>query len=308
MKILMVGAGATGGYYGGMLAKAGRDVTFLLREGRAAQIRTEGLTLVRHTGEVLTLAPKIITAQELAESGPAFDVIVISTKAYQLENAMADIAPAVGPETMLLPILNGMQQLKVLSDRFGAEHVLGGSVRIMSYLDERHRIVQMLDLDQFNYGEISREQTPRILALDAVLKGAGFTANLQPDVVATMWQKWVVLASIGALCTLTRGNAGEMATTPHGPALIHAAVQECIEIARANGYPPPEDLIQTHMKRMLDPASTITSSMYRDMLGGAPVEVDHILGDLLAQAEGIATPLLTAAYVQLKLYNTRRIA
>ena len=308
MRILMVGAGATGGFYGGKLVQAGRDVTFLLREGRARQIRDGGLQILPHHGDPITVHPKIVTAADLRTHPQTFDLIVISTKAYQLAGAMDDIAPVLAPGTLLLPILNGMQQLAILDERFGAEIVLGGSVRIVSDLDEAGRIHQMNALDQMSYGERSGERTQRILAVDAEMRDAGFEAILQPDIIDALWQKWVILASMGAICILARGNAGQVAVAPRGPEFAQAVVAECAAIATANGYPPDAALLAAHTRRMVEPGSTLTSSMYRDMTKGAPVEADHILGDLLDRAGGIAAPLLTAAYVQLKVYEAGRNA
>lgn len=308
MRILMVGAGATGGFYGGLLARAGRDVTFLLREGRARQVREQGLEIVLHTGEEITLHPPVVTAAELRRTGQAFDLVILSTKAYQLAGAMDDIAPGVGPHTMILPILNGMRQITVLGERFGAGKILGGSVRIMSFLDERNRAVQMNALDQMNYGELSGERTPRIVAVDEALRGCGYTANLMPDIVDTLWQKWMILTSLGATCILGNGHAGQVNAAPRGPELIRAVVHECVAIGTANGHPPEQEPMQAHLERMLAPGSTISSSMYRDMLGGAPVEADHIVGDLLDHARDVPVPLLTAAYVRLKVYEASRSA
>ncbi len=306
MKILMVGAGATGGFYGGLLHQAGRDVTFLLREGRAQKLRDSGLQIVTHKGEPLVLHPKIVSAADLKAARTPFDLIILSTKSYQLASAMDDIAPAVGPGTTLLPILNGMAQLAILSDRFGASHVLGGSVRIVSYLDGEGRVVQMTSLDEMSYGELSQAQTPRILAVSDALGNAGFTAILQPDILATLWQKWWILASMGAICILTRGTIGQAATAPHGRELALAILKEATDIAAANGYPPDPAMYEQHKIRYTERDSILTSSLYRDMIGGAPVEADHILGDLLDHAKGISAPLLTAAYVQLKVYEASR--
>ena len=308
MRILMVGAGATGGFYGGLLVNAGRDVTFLLRQGRARQIRERGLEIVTHGGESLTLHPRIVSAEDLRRGAEPFDLIVISTKAYQLEGAMDDIAPAVGPHTMVMPILNGMRHFAALDARFGAERVLGGTVRVVSDLDPQGRVLQMSPLDEKSYGERSRERSPRILAVDAALQDAGFSAMLQPDIVATLWLKWTILASMGASCVLARGNAGQIAVAPRGPALARAVVEERAAVAAANGYPPATGFVDMHAARLAEPGSTLTSSMYRDMVKGAPVEADHILGDLLDRASGVAAPLLTAAYVQLKVYEAGRAA
>lgn len=307
MRILMVGAGATGGFYGGLLLKAGRDVTFLVRSGRARQIRAHGLEVLTHTGEHLVLHPPLVSAEDLRQTRPHFDLVVISTKSYQLAGAMDDIAPVVDEGTMLLPILNGMHQFAVLDERFGKERVLGGSVRIVSDLDEHGRIHQMNALDQMNYGERSGERTARILAVDAAMQGAGFEATLQPDILNTLWQKWVLLASMGAICVLARGNAGQVAQAPYGDTFAQAVIAECAAIATRNGYAPDPALVSMHVKRMVEPGSTLTSSMYRDMSKGAPVEADHVLGDLLSRAQGVAAPLLTAAYVQLKIYEGQRV-
>lgn len=306
MRILMVGAGATGGFYGGKLVQAGRDVTFLLHERRAEQIRARGLE-VRTPEGGFTVHPKILTSKELRDSPQIFDLIVISTKAYQLEAAMEDFAPAVGPETMLLPTLNGLAQLAILDARFGSEHVLGGSVRIASDLDEQGRVLQFTDLGELSYGERSGKPTARLLAVDAAMRDAGFDAKLQPDILSTLWEKWWFLSSVGAICVVGRGTIGEVAVAPRGPEFVHAVVAECAAIATANGYPPVPAALASHLERMTDVGSTLTSSMYRDMHKGAPVEADHILGDLLARANGTAAPLLTAAYVQLKVYEARRL-
>ena len=259
-----------------------------------------------HGGDPITIRPKIVSAAGLRQTPQAFDLIVIGTKAYQLEAAMDDIAPAVGPHTLLLPILNGMRQLPLLEERFGAEHVLGGSVRIVSDLDEQGRVHQKTPLGELSYGERSGERTSRIEAVDQAMQGSGFVAILQPDILATLWQKWWILASLGSICILARGAIGEAAEAPYGPAFAQAIIDECIGIAAANGYPPNEAMLADHRKRMTEPGSALTSSMYRDMIKGAPVEADHILGDLLGHAKGVSAPLLTAAYVQLKVYEAAR--
>ncbi len=308
MRILVVGAGATGGFFGGTLARAGRDVTFLLRENRARQVRETGLVLVTPK-ETFTVRPRVVTAAELREFGPGqspYELVVISTKSYGLEGAMEDIAPVVGPETMILPILNGMRQIAVLTERFGAERVLGGSVRIVSDMDADGRIHQKTALGELSYGELSGERTERLLAVEREMQGAGFEAILQPDIVATLWQKWWILASIGAVCVLARGTTGQAASAPGGDAFVREVIGECTGIARANGYPPDEAMLADHVRRLLEKSSPLTSSMYRDMIKGAPVEADHVLGDLLARAQGVATPLLRAAYLQLKVYEAGR--
>lgn len=305
MRILMVGAGATGGYLGARLVAAGRDLTFLLREARARQIRGGGLEVISPHGNV-TVKPSVITAAELGKSPAIYDLIIVSVKSYQLTQAMEDIAPAVGPETMLLPILNGMRQCSILQERFGSAKVLGGSVRIFAHLDESGRVHQQTPLGELSYGELSGARTPRIERVDEALRDAGFDAVLQPDILATLWQKWWILASLGSVCVLARGATGKAASAPRGAEFLHAVVGECTGIAAANGYPADAAMLRSHLERIAEKDSTLTSSMYRDMMSGAPVEADHILGDLLDRAGGIPAPLLLAAFVQLKVYEADR--
>jgi 2-dehydropantoate 2-reductase len=307
MRILVIGAGATGGFFGGRLAQAGRDVTFLVRGRRAEQLRRNGLQIRSPFGDA-TIQPKLLSADELRAGNERFDLILVATKAYSLEAALDDFAPAVGPETAILPILNGLRQLDILDGRFGAERVLGGSCRIVGDIDSEGLIVQMSKLGDITYGERSRELTPRIEQIDAELRGAAFDAILAPDVLAAMWQKWYVLASMNIICILARGTIGEVTAAPHGAEHARAAVDECVAIATANGYTPAPAPLAAHVTRMTEANSKLTSSMYRDLMKGAPVEADHVLGDLLARGEahGLSAPLLRAAYVQLKVYEQQR--
>lgn len=309
MRILVIGAGAVGGYFGGRLAAAGRDVTFLVREGRAAQLRGTGLDVTSPQGNVSVSAGdlKLLAAGEI--SAP-FDLILLSTKAYSLDAAMADFAAAVAPETMILPLLNGMAHLDKLVARFGEAAVLGGSTRIVADLDAEGAVHSMESLHDLNYGERDKRVTPRIEALQAELNGAGFDAILQPDIIGFMWQKWTLLSSLGAITCLMRGTIGQVASTAAGEATARGILTEAAAIAAANGYAVPQPFLEAVTARLLQKDSTLTASMYRDLHRGAPVEADHILGDLLARAatHGVSAPLLTAAYAQLCVYQNNRKA
>ncbi|HEY4009346.1 MAG TPA: ketopantoate reductase family protein [Acidobacteriaceae bacterium] len=306
MRTLVIGAGATGGFFGGRIAQLGRDVTFLLRPHRAELLRRNGLQIISPLGDA-TIHPSILTADELRAKPRAFDLILLATKAYSLEQAIDDFAPAVGPESTILPILNGMRQLDLLDARFGAEHVIGGTCRINGDVDAEGRILQLSPLGDLTFGERSGEHTPRIERIRKELDGALFEAILAPDILAAMWHKWYILAALNILCILPRGTLGEVVAVPHGLDFANAAIDECMAVASANGYPPPAALVASDRKRVTRTAD-LTSSMYRDMLKGAPVEADHVLGDLLGRAEahGVPAPLLRATYVQLKVYEAQR--
>lgn len=304
MRTLMVGAGATGGYYGGRMAQAGRDVTFLVRAARKEQLQERGLELVSPQGDA-TIHPALVTADELGSAGP-FDTVIVSTKAYALEAAIEDFAPAVGPATVVLPVLNGMRHLDVLTARFGRERVMGGSVRIVADVDADGRIHQLTELDEFIFGELDGGRSERAVRMLQEFSVPGYKTTLADDMMAALWRKWWLLATMGAVCVVSGGSVGEMVAAPYGVELGRAILHEAISIARANGYPADPAFAADQERRMTDPASSLTSSMYRDMLKGAPVEADHILGDFLARANGVPVPLLTGAYVRLKVYEAKR--
>lgn len=304
MRILVVGAGAVGGYFGGRLAEAGRDVTFLVRTRRAEEIKTKGLQLVSPHGDV-TLHPGLITAQQV--SGPC-DLILLGVKSYALENAIGDFAPAVGPSTMILPLLNGIRHLDVLTERFGSGPVLGGVCRVSTEIDEEGRIRQLANFQSLTYGEIDGTRSARLESLDTTLRGAGFDASISEHIVDDMWQKWVQLSSLGAINCLLRGSIGQIVDTPGGADLCLSIIGQCVEIAKACGHPQTEPFLAQQQAALTAKGSPMTSSMYRDLKKGLPVEADTILGDLLrrGQIHGIKSPLLEAAYVALSIYQRAR--
>jgi 2-dehydropantoate 2-reductase len=306
MKILVIGAGAVGGYFGARLTKAGRDVTFLVREKRAEQLRGKGLMVAEPEAE-FTVQPKLLLAAELHAKPEAFDLILLSTKAYSLDAAMEDFAPSVGHNTAILPLLNGIKHLDTLAARFGAGKVLGGSTRISATLGDDGRVISMdKHLHDLHFGELDKQVTERIKAIDATLKGCGFDAELEPDILAFMWNKWTVLSALAAITCLFRGSVGQVAAAPGGVEIERQILAESVAIATANGYPPPDKFLVGVTERVTETGSTLTASMHRDMMKGAPVEGDHVLGDLLARKHEVDAPLLRAAYVQLSVYMSTR--
>ena len=303
MRILIVGAGAVGGYFGGRLAQVGRDVTFLVRPSRAKQLRQDGVRIISPHGDAV-LTPNLVSAGEI---DTPYDLVFLSVKAYALEAAMNDFAAAVGPETMILPVLNGMRHLDLLTKRFGEHAIIGGVCLVATEIDDKGRVVQLADIQQLVYGERNGNTTPRLQNLDATLQGAGFDARLSPDITQAMWEKWVQLASLGAITCLMRGTIGEIVAAPGGTNLSLKILDESVAVAAACGHKPSEAFLSRHVGAMTAPESPLTSSMFRDLRKGAPVEVDHILGDFIERggAHGIATRLLEAAFVNLRVYQER---
>ncbi|WP_149537303.1 ketopantoate reductase family protein [Siccirubricoccus phaeus] len=302
MKLLIVGAGSTGGYFGARLAAAGRDVTFLLRPGRAKQIAAQGLQIVSpHHGD-LSITPRVVTTGSI---DGAYDAILLTVKAYHLDQALEDIAPAVGKETMIMPVLNGMRHVDAITARFGAKALIGGVCKVATTLDAEGRIRQLAPFQSLTYGEMDGSETPRLRALDAALSGAGFDAVLSPRVVAEMWEKWVLLASLGGVTCLGGGPVGQVVATPGGSAFILGLIDEVVAVTNAEGFPPAPAFLSLIRTQFSNPASPQASSMFRDMQDGRWVEADQILGDMVARGaqHGIATPLLNAAHTRLRVYQ-----
>jgi len=220
---------------------------------------------------------------------------------------MNDFAAAVGPETIIFPVLNGMRHIDILTKQFGEHAVIGGVCLVAAEIDHQGRIVQLADFQRLVYGERNGEITPRLKALDATLQGAGFDTRLSPEIMQAMWEKWVQLASLGAITCLMRGTIGEIVAAPGGAELAIDVLNESAAVATACGQKPSEKVLSRHAAAMTAPGSLLTSSMYRDLRKVAPVEADHILGDFIERgsAHGVATPLLKAAFVNLRVYQDR---
>jgi 2-dehydropantoate 2-reductase len=304
MKILIVGAGSTGGYFGARLAQAGRDVSFLVRPARAAALRDSGLQVLSPRGN-FSIEPRLVLANEI---DAPFDIVLVTVKAFGLPAAMEDFAAAVGSETMILPVLNGMKHVDDLQARFGAERVVGGVCRVSTMLDAQGRIVHLAPLHELVYGELDGRSSARIEALHAFMSDAGFDAQLSAHIAQDLWNKWILLATLGGLCTLARGNIGEIVASDGGADLARAFLAEAAAVASAAGFAPSAAALDFIAGVLTAPGSPMTSSMYRDLTSGGRVEADQILGDLRARARqaGIATPLVSAAFIQLDVYQRRR--
>lgn len=304
MRILVVGAGATGGYFGARLAAAGKDVTFLVRPARAAKLGETGLQVISPHGD-LTLRPKLVLADGIGEP---FDVVLLAVKGFTLDAVLADFAPAVGPETMIVPFLNGMRHIDLLRARFGANAVLGGVCHIAATLDEGGRIVQLAKFQHLTYGELTGTVSARAERLDHAMQGAGFEARLSRTIVQDMWDKWILLATTGGITCLMRGTIGEVEAARGGSAFAVALLSEVVAIAQAAGHPPTEEFVKETRRRITEKGSNVVTSMYRDLTHGNPVEAEQILGDLVARGKvsDVPAPLLAAAFTHLSVYEQRR--
>ncbi|WP_426435808.1 ketopantoate reductase family protein [Bradyrhizobium genosp. P] len=306
MRILVVGAGSIGGYFGGRLAQAGRDVTFLVRPARAEFLRQNGLQIISPDGDV-TLTPKLVTAETLSAQ---FDVVLLTAKGFSLDAALTDLAPAVGPKTMILPVQNGMRHVDLPAERFGREVLVGCVCKVATILDDQGRIVQLTNLQDLAYGEMDRRASARIAELDAIMRNAGFDARLSADIELEMWEKWVLLATVGGAPCLMRGNLGEIEAAGGGSDITLRFLDETVTVVSAVGRTPSEPFVTAAKAQLVQKGSTQTSSMFRDLQKGRPVEVDQIIGDLVARARraGVDTPLLDAVLTHLSVYQNRQLS
>jgi 2-dehydropantoate 2-reductase len=289
MSILIVGAGAVGGYYGGRLAQAGRDVTFLVRERRAAALREGGLRLVSPDRTEI-IEPQVVTAGELAAgagiASPASTVLV-TVKAAGLDAAIEEMTPAIGPDTTVVPVLNGMRHLDMLNAAFGSARVLGGVAVLATQLDGNGDVTVLSPDASLTIGAQDRQRTPAVDRTNQLLDGAGFRVAISDDIVAAMWSKWAFIASAGAATCLLGATAGEIEAAG-GDATARAIVEEAGTVAAASGYPIPDTEQKQTQAMLTAPGSSFASSMYRDLRQGRPVEVDTIHAAPSAAADGAA--------------------
>ncbi|MFJ5685856.1 2-dehydropantoate 2-reductase [Streptomyces sp. NPDC093099] len=302
-RILVVGAGATGGYFGARLVQAGRDVTFLLRPARAEHLRTHGLRLVT-PDEDLTLSPTVVTADRL--DGP-FGLILLTTRADAVAEVADQLPVAVGPGTRILPLLNGVAHIDVLTGRFGTSAVLGGVAMIAAALRSDGAVAQLNPTASLTVGGLDGTRPTTVAGL---LDVDGIAVSLSTDILGEMWRKWFFIVSITALTTLMNAPVGEIVAVPGGAGIARAIVAEAAAVSSAAGHPQSDDAITSVEEAATQPGSPLTTSVYRDLTAGRPTEVEPMLGAFLDQARrsGTPTPCLDAATTRLRVYEHLRTA
>ena len=305
MRVLVVGAGAIGGYYGGRMLEAGRDITFLVRPRRAAELASAGLVIKSPNGDVTLKNPPTVQADKLTEK---FDVVLLSCKAFDLDDAIASFAPAVGPQTSIIPLLNGMLHLDVLDKKFGRERVLGGLCAIAATLNEAREVVQLAPMQSLNFGERDGKLSERVRAIADIMASGKIGSVASENIVQEMWEKWVFLASLAASTCLMRTSVGNILAVSGGKDFILGMLDECSAVASAEGHAPSGPFFQRTKGLLTADGSQMTASMFRDIKAGAAVEADHVIGDLIARGDTakVPVPKLRIAYTHLKAYEKQR--
>ncbi|MGZ5042041.1 MAG: 2-dehydropantoate 2-reductase [Usitatibacter sp.] len=306
MKLLVLGAGGIGGYFGGRLAQAGEDVTFLVRPKRREQIARDGLRLESPLGNA-QLPVKTVLAEELK---PGYDMVLFTCKAYDLDSAMDAIAPAMDGRCAVLPQLNGMAHLERLDARFGRSQVMGGVAQINAMLRSDGTVAHMDPLARIVFGERDKKPTARSQELGQAFAKTNVDWKLSPDIVQEMWEKVAFLAALAAGTCLFRGTVREIMSAPGGREAMERLLASNIAIATAEGFPPRAAAMEAARRRLLDPEGNWSASMMRDLEAGGRVESDHIVGWMLERARkhGIDDTVLSLAFTHLKTYEARRDA
>lgn len=307
MRILVLGAGALGGYFGAKLLEGGADVEFLVRPGRAAQLREHGLVVKTQEGEIRR---PVKTVQGGGIVRP-YDAVLLSCKAYDLDAAMTAIAPAVGGNCLIAPVLNGVRHVDALAARFGSRHVLGGLTAVNAVLTPEGEIVQSpVRIEMTGFGELDGSVSERCLALQKAFAAGGMKADASASIMASMWTKFAAFASVATIATLTRARAGAIARAASSRGLVEAVLAEISAVAKAEGYPPPDGVKDAVRGLYSQVDSTYAPSILVDMESGRTTEGEHTIGDLedRARKHGIKAPILTAARCNLEIYEAQRAA
>ena len=305
MRILVVGAGAIGGYFGGRMLAAGCDVTFLVRPRRADELAKAGLVIKSPNGDVTLKNPPALQADGLDEK---FDVVLLSCKAFDLDDAIESFAPAVGSRTAIIPLLNGMRHLDVLDGKFGRERVLGGLCAIAVTLNQQREVVQLQPMQSLHFGERDGKLSDRVRAVAETMARGKFGAVASEHIVQEMWEKWVFLATLAATTSLMRASVGNILAAPDGRDFILGMLDECKAVATAEGYAPRAPFLERTVGMLTAQGSQMTASMFRDIQAGAPVEADHVIGDLMTRGDAMKVPVpkLRTAFTHLKAYEKQR--
>ncbi|MEZ5855835.1 MAG: 2-dehydropantoate 2-reductase [Hyphomicrobiaceae bacterium] len=289
MKILVMGSGGVGGYFGGRLAAAGHDVTFVARGAHLEAMRKDGLTLDSQIGNAV-----IKPARAVADAGEAEapDVVMFATKLGDTEAAAASLKPVVKDGTVIITFQNGVDGPEIIQRVLPGADVVAGVARIASHISRPGVIEHRSPFARIEFGAWDGKPSPKLEAFHAACKAAGIDAVLSPDIKRSLWMKFAMLAPFSGLTALTGATAGPLRETPGTRALIEAAVKEVIAVGTAAGVPFKPDDFASLMKTVEGNPAAMTSSMAHDRMAGKPLEVNFLSGAVvrIGEKHGVAAP------------------
>ena len=303
MKILIVGAGGIGGYFGAKLLQAGADITFLLRDKRHQLIQSQGLTVETPKGN-FTVHPKSLMSNQLE---PMYDLIILAPKAFDLDDSLKSLEKA-STQGVLLPFLNGLSHMDSLDQRFGKARVMGGVAHIAAMITDTGAVKQLTDLNMLTIGSRVPEHEALAKEFFALCRQADFNSVYSENIDQVLWDKWVFLATLAGMTTLCRGSVGDIVATPYGQELTLAMYGECCSIAKASGHAIGDGPKGKAIEMLTKIGSPFTASMLRDLISGQKTEHDHILGQMISKVEqsGLGCQLLKMAYTQIAVAQIKK--
>ncbi len=305
MKILILGAGGTGGYFGGRLHQGGADVTFLVREKRAQHIAEHGLVIESPKDKVALKVKTVLAADVRSE----YDVVILSCKSFDLDSSITAIAPAMAAHTCVVPLLNGISHLNTLDAAFGKERVMGGACQIAATLTKDGIVKSLAEMQFILWGARDPAQVDAARKLGEAFAKTTADWKNSDNVMQDMWEKVTYLSTLAGMTCLMRAPIGDILAAPDGGTLLQRYVEASVAVATHEGYAPRPDIAARFENVLSSTGSTLTASMLRDLEAGGPIEADHIVGFMLEKARkhGVDDTMLMVAYTHLKAYESRRM-
>jgi 2-dehydropantoate 2-reductase len=300
MKILVLGSGGIGGFFGSYLVEAGADVTFLVRSKRKEILSINGLNIVSSLGN-LSIKPKTILSEELK---PIYDVIIVTCKTYDLDQAILDLRPIKG-KGMIIPFLNGINHIEKLDKEFGSSNVMGGVAHISSNVNEQGTIEHFSEFKKLTFGNRNLINDDKIKFFYEICQKTKFDSVLSENINLDLWKKWVFISTVAGATSLFRSSLGEITKHDYGKKVVIDLFHECAEIAKLNGYDFDENEKNVQIKTVTNSGSPIKASMLRDVEKKSLTEHEEIFGDLIVAGNkyNVNCPILMSSYIKMKIYQ-----
>ena len=300
MKILVLGVGGIGGFFGGYLHEIGADVTFLVRPKRRALLQANGLRIISPLGN-LNLDPKLVLSDELK---PVYDIILISCKTYDLDQAIIDLRPTKG-RGLIIPFLNGVTHMKKLDEEFGQDNVMGGVAHISSTVNKDGTIEHFSEFKKLTFGNRDLSKNNALKEFAEVCAKTQFDMTLSDDINLDLWKKWVFISTVAGATTLFSCSLGEIVKSDFGKQIIIDLFNECRSIAKLYKYDYEDSEADIILKTITTPGSPIKASMQRDVEKKSFTEHEQIFGDLInkGQKYSFDCPILMSCYVRMNVYQ-----
>lgn len=299
MRILFLGAGGVGGYFGGRLMEAGANVTFLVRPRRQAQLMENWLRVESPHGNIR------VPAQTVTKARKPYDLVVLACKAWDLDAAIDSVMPAMGPDSILMPLLNGVRHMEVLDAAVGRERVMGGLCHIPITLDEQGTVRHLSTIHKLVFGARHEGQRATAAALADAFRPTCVDWHMSDAIMQDLWEKYFFLTTLAGSTCLMRGSVGSINRQPGGTDFMKALLAECAAVATAEGFAPRPALLDEYGAQIIDASSKVNASMARDVAKDGRTEAEHILGHMAARARAhsVATPLLDLALLHLRVHE-----